>query len=336
MSQPSGSPAEPDAARPPAAADDDQTQFATRRRRVEPAPDVPRYVVPAPAPQDPATVEPPPPPVARLAPPTRAVEPSRVAADYATHQPVPRRPVEAPAPVAPAAPLAQPQVQAPVPVPSPTPDARLPVPVPAEAPATPDPDSIGGLGDQPAVPIVTLPPIADEVAGYPLSARTGEPVRGPLIVASMASFGASALVAMATYWWYWWVAINIENFGTSAKLIELFNPRPGSAASVVLVCVMAVIGVIMTAGPGVAAYNVWHGASWSRVAGIVACVTSLLAFFVLPWSWLALGFAAIGTLLVWLPQAKPFFTAWQQFANPVRAPIVPPAEVAYGPAPRFR
>lgn len=333
MSQPSGSPAEPDAAQPPAVADDDQTQFATRRRPVEPAPDVPRYDIPAVAPQNPAP-DTPVPPVARLAPPTRAVEPSRVAADYVTHQPAPGRPVAAPAPsVAPAG-AAQPPVQSPAPAPAP--GTNLPVPAADEAPAVPDPDSIGGLGDQPEVPIVTLPPIADEVAGYPLSTRTGEPVRGPLIVASMASFGASALVAMATYWWYWWVAINIENFGTSAKLIELFDPRPGSAASVVLVCVMAVIGVIMTAGPGVAAYNVWHGASWSRVAGIVACVTSLLAFFVLPWSWLALGFAAIGTLLIWLPQAKPFFTAWQQFANPLRAPIVPPSKVAYGPAPRFR
>lgn len=198
------------------------------------------------------------------------------------------------------------------------------------------PVSVGGLGTQLDTPITTLPPIEQEVVGYPLSPRTGEPTRNALITLATASFCASALVAMGTYWWYWWVAINIEGFASSSKLIELFNPRPGSGSSIVLVCVMAVIGVIMTAGPAVAGYNVWNGTPWARIAGLVACGTSLLAFFVLPWSWLALGFAAIGTALVWLPQARPYFNAWQEFAHPAREPIVPASGVAYGPAPRFR
>lgn len=202
--------------------------------------------------------------------------------------------------------------------------------------ASPDPASIGGLGNQPGNPIVTLPPIENAVAGYPLSPHTGEPVHGALISAATSCFGASALVAFGTYWWYWWMAINIENFAASSRLIELFNPRPGSGSSIVLVCVMAVIGVVMTAGPGVAAYNLWQGASWSRVAGLVACGTSLLAFFVLPWSWLALLFAAIATGLIGLPAARPYFEAWQQFTYPPRPAIVPPVKVAYGPAPRFR
>ncbi|MGB3955518.1 MAG: hypothetical protein WBL05_09620 [Brooklawnia sp.] len=202
--------------------------------------------------------------------------------------------------------------------------------------AEPDPASIAGLGDPLDEPIRTLPPIEVEIAGYPISRRTGEPVRGRLIVTATLAFTVSAVVAMVTYWWYWWQAINIVNFATSSRLIELFDPRPGSGSSIVLVCVMAVIGVIMTAGPGVAAYNVWHGASWSRNAGIAACITSLLAFFVLPWSWLTLGFAALGTGLLWLRQARPYFEAWQRFANPPRTAIVPPTGVAYGPAPRFR
>ena len=157
-----------------------------------------------------------------------------------------------------------------------------------------------------------------------------------MIVGAVAAFTYSAVVAVVTYWWYWWVAIHIENFATSSKLIELFDPRPGSGSSVVLVCVMAIIGVIMTAGPAVAGYNAWHGALWSRFAGFAACATSLLAFFMIPWSWLALIFAAIGTGLIWLPQAKRYFDAYDHFANPPRPAIVPKTKVAYGPAPRFR
>lgn len=198
------------------------------------------------------------------------------------------------------------------------------------------PASIGGLGDQPAQPIVSLPPIDEQVAGYPISSRTGEPARNWAILAAMLAFSASALVALAAYWRYWWVAIHIDTFGSSAKLIELFAPRPGSGKSVVLVCVLAVIGAIMTAGPAVAGYNAWHGASFSRQAGLVACGTSLLAFFVLPAAWLALLFAAVGAGLLWLPRAGDFLAAWQAYSNPERLAIEPYAQVPYGPAPRFQ
>lgn len=214
-------------------------------------------------------------------------------------------------------------------------DPESAAPARQQAPGT-DTAPSEGLGDAPEEPIVSLPPIAAELAGYPLSKRTGEPRRPPVIVGAVAAFTCSAVVAVVTYWWYWWVAIHIENFATSSKLIELFDPRPGSGSSVVLVCVMAIIGVIMTAGPALAGYNAWHGALWSRFAGFAACATSLLAFFMIPWSWLALIFAAIGTGLIWLPQAKRYFDAYDHFANPPRPAIVPKTKVAYGPAPRFR
>ena len=285
-----------------------------------PSSDDPRLPGPPESPSEPPDV------VAQpLMPPSRAIERSKLAEDYATYSPARRRPAE-PVP-APAQPPARPE---PVEPPATPPQSIV------TAEQTPDPASVGGLGDPLEQPIHTLPPLEEEIGGYPISPRTGEPVRGALIIASTAAFMLAALVAMATYWWYWWIAINIDDFGTSAKLIELFDPRPGSGSSVVLVCVMAAIGAVMTAGPGVAAYNVWHGASWSRAAGVAACVSGLLAFFVLPWTWFAFGLAALGTGLLWLPQARPYFEAWRQFANPPRPAIVPPTQVAYGPAPRFR
>lgn len=312
----------------------------------------------------------------RLLPPSRPVERSQVAEQFVDHQPTgagaaarpaaqvspaSAPPVEqtalhaAPPPVPPTEQPAPATSSTPPPLPrsvptgsqvshdQPPPAAAEPLPpatgalAPAAVPEIDlSPASTGGLGELPQEPIVSLPPITPEVAGYPLSPRTGEPARRPLIVAASVSFGLSALVAMGTYWWYWWQAINITNFGSSAKLIELFDPRPGSGSSVVLVCVMAVIGIIMTAGPGVAGYNTWHGASWAKGAGVVACVTSLLAFFVIGWSWLALLFAAIGTVLIWLPQARPYFAAWHELNGGARPVITPPTKVAYGPAPRYR
>lgn len=246
--------------------------------------------------------------------------------------PTPSEPVGGQSPIPPAA---APPVTDP-PLPELAQQSATPAPTNELPPEAFSPESIGGLGDQPDAPIVTLPPVADAIAGYPLSERTGEPVRNPIVLISMLCFALAAAVSTATYWWYWWEAINITNFHDSAALIRWLEPRPGSGSSIVLVCVMAVIGAIMTAGPGVAGYNTWHGASFARTAGLVACGTSLLAIFVLPWSWLALGFSAIGVGLLWLPKARAFLTAMDAFANPPRPEITPYENVAYGPAPRFR
>lgn len=200
----------------------------------------------------------------------------------------------------------------------------------------PEANDAGGLGDPLPDPILSLPPITAHVGGYPLSARTGEPKRPGVVIGGFVAFQLAAAIAAASYWWYWWVAINIENFGTSSRLIEMFAPRPGSGKSVVLVCVMAVIGIIMTAMPAAAGYNAWHGASLSRVVSIVSCLTSLLAFFMNPGSWLVLVFCLVGTVLIWLPPAKAYFSACQEFFNPARKPVAPPTDVPYGPAPRFQ
>lgn len=302
-------------------------------------------------------------PPARLAPPTRAVERSAWAEEFvnaATATP-PRRGLEpsaAETPMVPSPgqppvePLTPVEPQPPTPVEPLTPVAPRPPAVPendvAQAagegspeftgtdPDSTDPDSTAGIGDQPSDPIQTLPPITATVAGWPISERTGELRRSPLVVAVCGLLLAGAGVAAGTYWWYWWNAINITGFRTSSWLISWFDPRPGSGLSILLVTVMTLIGVVMTAMPAMAAYNAWEGSAWSRRAGLFAAISGLGAIFVMPATWVGFGLCAAGFGLMWLPGFQTWLDAWAE-VNPDRAPeITPPTDVPYGPLPRFR
>lgn len=205
-----------------------------------------------------------------------------------------------------------------------------------------DPASTGGLGDQPSHPIATLPPIEEAMGGHPLSPRTGEPARPAIVSAIVWLFGAASAIAFASYWWYWFVAINIAHFQHSSLLISFFQPRPGSGSSVVLVCVMAAIGAITTAGPALAAYNVWQGTSWGWAAALAMAGTSLLTILVMciayPVSAVVTAaspvLALVAIALLWTPGAKRFHYVWDAYANPPRPAVVPPTRVPYGPAPR--
>lgn len=262
----------------------------------------------------------PPPSAARLIPPTRAVERSHFAASYETttdFSPEDSR-------------IRRSSV------------AEAPSSSNTAAPATLQPVSptdsavTSGFGTPPETPIATLPPIVESIAGWPISKNTGEPRRSGLVVTICALLIVSALVAAGSYWWYWWNAINIKNFGSSSWLISWFDPRPGSGWSILLVTLMAVVGIVMTAMPGMAAYNAWEGAGWSRRAGLIAAISGLGAVFVGPIAWIGFALSAIGFGLMWLPGFKAWLVAWAA-AKPAEAPeIIPPSELPYGPEPRFR
>lgn len=193
-----------------------------------------------------------------------------------------------------------------------------------------------GFGDATYPPIATLPPVEEISGELELDFKTGMPKRSGVVRVAVAAFLASGLAAFVTYWVYWWQAIHMSSFATSSGLIRLLDPRPGSWQSVVAVCVMTLIGIVMTAVPCAAAYNAWNGARWSRWAGVVACVTGLLAYFVITATWLALPLAGLGTLLLFTPPARANFDRWSEFLNPPPPDIEPPTDVAYGRAPRFR
>lgn len=197
------------------------------------------------------------------------------------------------------------------------------------------PESTGGFGTQPAKPLLTLPPIQPSLGDYPLSKRTGEPKRSWLALLIIGLLATAATIAFVFYWNYWWHAIHIVTFQESAMLIGFFEPRPGSALSVVLVCIMAILGVAMSFIPGAAAYYVWRG--MIRPLSLTLCaLVGLLAIFFFPLMWISSALGALAAILIWLPQMRPYLAAWQEFNDPPRRPIVPSAVVEYGPAPRFR
>ncbi|EPH06586.1 hypothetical protein HMPREF1531_00486 [Propionibacterium sp. oral taxon 192 str. F0372] len=279
-------------------------------------------------------------PQSRLAPPTRAPERSQWAEDFVTHSPSadgPRRLFERTSVPPETSPInARATATEPLPVDDTAHTATAQNQKEPETATLPHEESIAGIGDQPSSPIHTLPPVKETVGGFPVSERTGEPRRSFLVVTICALFGLGSVTSLATYAWYWWTAINITDFASSAWLISWFDPRPGSGLSIFLVTVMAVIGIVMMTMPAMACYNIWHGADWSRRAGIFAAGSGLLSIFVLPWSWLGFLLCAIGCGLLWLPGAAAWMQAWEEIngSGPTEVAVV--TDVPYGPLPRFR
>lgn len=205
--------------------------------------------------------------------------------------------------------------------------------------AAPEPvldDGAQGLGRPPASPIVTLPPEEVEETGIPISPSTGQPHRHPvMILADVFLYGASAVSAVALGF-FWWRAIHMASFANSAHLIEMINPRPGSAASVFSVVGVMIMAVITVAAPAIAAFNAWNGHRWSRVAAIVATVLGCLAFFLHPLAWWAVPLAAVGAVILWLPPVGRYFANWRAFRTVERPVHSLYTDVTYGPLPRFR
>lgn len=193
-----------------------------------------------------------------------------------------------------------------------------------------------GIGEPPSAPIVALPPLTKSPSGLDIDPATGEPFRTGLIKAATALFLVAGATCFVGYWIYWWQAINIVDFTTSANLIHWFDPRPGSVGSVVLVCVMAAIGAAGVTGPWVAAYNTWNGASWSRWAGVAAIACAVITGICTQyWMLAAAALSAIATVPLFLPATRNYFEQWQQYLEPPIPPIVPPTRVEYGRTARF-
>lgn len=173
--------------------------------------------------------------------------------------------------------------------------------------------AIKGMAE--ATDFTLTPPEPLEDAPY-LDENTGEPRRGILVALCVGLLVVASAYAFVSYWIYWWRAIHMQTFVESANLITWLEPRPGSAASIVAVCVLAVVGCLVTAAPAVVGYNAWRGNRWSRLAGIVAFLVTLLGLVISPKLLVASALTALATGLLCLPTTSRYFDRWQAFNEP--------------------
>lgn len=182
--------------------------------------------------------------------------------------------------------------------------------------------------------ILSLPPLElDSAHGLPTSAVTGEPKRPVTLMVSVVAGWVSVAVTIVAFAQWWWQAAHVEaTFPTSARLIEWFDPFPVSALAIVLVCAVAVIGVLMVCAAGMTAYNAWAGNRWIRVGSLICLGVTGLSFLLTWWFTAAMVPLAISILFLWLPPAKKFFAAMDHLRS--RSPVVvPTTNIRYGPQP---
>ncbi|MDR2619977.1 MAG: hypothetical protein LBC29_02465 [Propionibacteriaceae bacterium] len=193
-----------------------------------------------------------------------------------------------------------------------------------------------GLGNPPAQPIRTLPPLPATHRGVALSPRTGETPRPVLLGIACAFAYLSTALAAASFGWAWWRAIHMETWMSATRFIEWMQPRPGSALSLLAAVILAVICSLTVAAPWVAAYAAWAGYRWARYAGLIAAGISCLTLLLRPYAWLAIPPAVLAALLYWLPPVTNYFKQWDTLRAPPAATAPDQGRVYYGRLAQYR
>ena len=179
--------------------------------------------------------------------------------------------------------------------------------------------------------IETWPPLISEVEkSYPLSPRTGEPKRPAVLIAAIIFCWLSVAWTIVAFSGWWWQASHIDTFTSSARLLTWTHPDPVSALAIVMVILIGLIGLLMVAAAGTAAYNSWVGRSWIRVGGWICVAVTGLSFLLTWWFSIAMIPLVIGVGLLWLPTVNAFFAAMDSLTTtqPVE---VPTTGIRYGP-----
>lgn len=193
----------------------------------------------------------------------------------------------------------------------------------------------GGLGVAPREPIVTLPPLDDSFRGVPVSARTGQPRRHPLMITANVFLYAGAATGLVSYAVCWWHAIHMQSWPTASRLIMVMNPVPGSLKSIIAAVAMTLAALIVVTAPSIAAFQSWNGHRWSRGVSVGAFVLSFLGLLLNQIAWAAPPLVAIGTILLWLAPVGRYFDSWQRFRTPEPQRRELATDVTYGPLPRY-
>ena len=168
----------------------------------------------------------------------------------------------------------------------------------------------------------------------PVNPRTGEP-RRPVVVWAAAVCQTLAVVSLGvslalTYY----VAVFV--FDQASWLMHAFDPGIGTLGRVLLAVGVTAAALVAAIASVIAGYHAWAGYRWSRIASLIAWLVSSLALLLNIYALPAIALTAIATVLVWLPPAGRFFTAWQVRRHPVPRFSPPFEHVFYGPLPRYR
>jgi uncharacterized membrane protein HdeD (DUF308 family) len=195
-------------------------------------------------------------------------------------------------------------------------------------------DHLGDPGAHQAIDV--LAPYKPAVGAYPVSTRTGEPVRPVVLGISCGLLVAGAVVSSIGLVKVLWDAATVTGYHTAARVLEWTKPQPVSFLTIVMVITIGAIGAAVATSAGTIAYNAWNGRRWTRIGGIVAFALSGLTYLLNPLAMVAMIPVAIGAALLWLPEATRYFRAWGTIRT---APVVHrgwAVNVMYGILPRYR
>jgi hypothetical protein len=212
-------------------------------------------------------------------------------------------------------------------------EEQEPAPAPASAPDQ-QPAAQQELAPQVAAPIATVVPPPPLVVGVPTNPRTGEPRRPVVIVVSTVLCWLAVALTGASLLWVYWDAVS--NFAKASWLMGQFVTEPGSLERVLLAVAVTAIGIIIGVANAIVGWYALTGYRWTRIAGIISAVLTAGALVLNQLGWYAIPAAVIGAGMLWLPQAKAFFTAWHARRHPEQVFAPPTVDVLYGPLPRYR
>jgi hypothetical protein len=208
--------------------------------------------------------------------------------------------------------------------------------LPAEPPASTDPTAPPQpLSETASAPEATIAVWQDSAlpTAVELDPRTGEPRRPWTVWSSTISGLLAVAVMIAALLWSYWQAVT--NFSEAAWLFgRVAEPKP--FAQVGLVAAVTATTLIAAAAAAITAFYGWWGYRWSRIAGIIAAVTSALMLLLNPVGWAAIPLTVISAAALWLPPTTRFFTGWHGLRHPDLAVRPPVTSVHYGPLPRYR
>ncbi|MBK8463847.1 MAG: hypothetical protein IPL36_12750 [Nigerium sp.] len=165
--------------------------------------------------------------------------------------------------------------------------------------------------------------------------RTGEPRRPAAVWAASVLLHAGVGLVMAGLLQAFW--LSIATFEQAAWLNGVVPTEPGALLRVLMATALFAIAMLIAVASVVAGHYAWHGYGWTPRAGLIAVGVSLMALMINPLASWGIAPIAAGAGLLWLPASGVFFARWHTRRHPVPAPASGgPADVYYGPLPRYR